>query len=167
MVDYILHRFLTDEEAEFVLNDCDGGVCGVHLFGLYTAKQILREGYIWPSIFKYCVNAVKWCHPFRVFAWKICSHPTCLHPIITFSPFTKWGVDFMDCNLASAGVTIILLWLLIISRNGKRLCPLLKLTVRHPCISYSIRLSPSSVSRGSFSLTKEGTFKTILWMSRI
>ena len=25
-----------------------------------------------------------------------------LHPIITVGPFTKWGLDFMDCNLASA-----------------------------------------------------------------
>ena len=31
------------------------------------------------------------------------SHPTPLHPIITVGPFTKWGLDFMDCNLASAG----------------------------------------------------------------
>ena len=26
-----------------------------------------------------------------------------LHPIITIDPFTKWGVDLMDCNPASAG----------------------------------------------------------------
>ena len=25
-------------------------------------------------------------------------HPTPLYPIITAGPFTKWGVDFMDCN---------------------------------------------------------------------
>jgi hypothetical protein len=30
------------------------------------------------------------------------SHPCPLHPVITVGPFTKWGVDFMDCNLASA-----------------------------------------------------------------
>ena len=24
-----------------------------------------------------------------------------LHPIVTAGPFTKWGIDFMDCNLAS------------------------------------------------------------------
>jgi hypothetical protein len=33
----------------------------------------------------------------------MCSHPTPLHPVITVGPFTKWGVDFMDYNLASAG----------------------------------------------------------------
>ena len=29
--------------------------------------------------------------------------PTPLHLIITVGPFTKWGLDFMDCNTASAG----------------------------------------------------------------
>jgi hypothetical protein len=32
-----------------------------------------------------------------------CSHPTPLHPVITVGPFTKWGVDFVDCNPTSAG----------------------------------------------------------------
>jgi hypothetical protein len=31
------------------------------------------------------------------------SHPAPLHPVVTVGPFTKWGVDFMDCNPASAG----------------------------------------------------------------
>jgi hypothetical protein len=33
----------------------------------------------------------------------MCSHPAPLHPVITVGPFTKWGVDFVDCNPASAG----------------------------------------------------------------
>ena len=30
-------------------------------------------------------------------------HPTPLHPIITIGTFTKWGVDFIDCNPTLAG----------------------------------------------------------------
>ena len=30
------------------------------------------------------------------------SHPAPLHPIVIFGPFTKWRLDFIDCNLASA-----------------------------------------------------------------
>jgi hypothetical protein len=30
-------------------------------------------------------------------------HPTTLHPIITVGPFTKWGVEFVDCNPTSVG----------------------------------------------------------------
>jgi hypothetical protein len=33
----------------------------------------------------------------------MCSNPTPLHPVIIVSPFTKLGVDFMDCNPALAG----------------------------------------------------------------
>ena len=25
-------------------------------------------------------------------------HPASLHPIVTTGPFTKWGLDFIDCN---------------------------------------------------------------------
>ena len=102
-VDFILCRCLTHEEAEVVLNDCHGGACGGHLSRLSTAQKILRVGHFWPSIFKYCVNAVKWCHPFQVFAWNVRSHPTQLHPIIIVGPFTKWGVEFMDCNPTLVG----------------------------------------------------------------
>jgi hypothetical protein len=31
------------------------------------------------------------------------SHPTPLHLVITVGPFTKWGVDFVDCNATSVG----------------------------------------------------------------
>ena len=55
-VDSIVHRCLTHEEAEVVLNDCHRGGCGGHLSGLSTAQKILRAGYFWPSIFKNCVD---------------------------------------------------------------------------------------------------------------
>ena len=32
----------------------------------------------------------------------MCLHPAPLNPIITAGPFTKWGLDFMDCNPALA-----------------------------------------------------------------
>ena len=38
-----------------------------------------------------------------MFARNMRSHPAPLHPIVTASPFTKWGLDFMDCNPTSAG----------------------------------------------------------------
>ena len=63
-VDSIFRRCLNHDEAEVVLNDCHGRVCGGHLSGISTAQKILRAGYFWPSIFKDCVNVVKKCHPF-------------------------------------------------------------------------------------------------------
>ena len=114
-VDSILRCCLTHEEAEVVLNDCHGGACGGHLSGLSTTQKILRAGYFWPSIFKDYVDVVKRCHPCHVFACNMCSKPTPLHPIITTGPFTKWGLDFMDCNPASTRGIIISQRLLITS----------------------------------------------------
>ena len=71
--------------------------------GFLQPKKILRAGYFWPSIFKDCVDVAKRCHPCQVFTRNMCSKPALLHPIITAGPFTKWGLDFMDCNQASAG----------------------------------------------------------------
>ena len=78
-VDSILRHFLTHEEDEVVLNDCHGGACGGHLYGLSTAQKILRVGYFWPSIFKDCVDVVKRCQPCQVFAHNMCSKPAPLH----------------------------------------------------------------------------------------
>ena len=100
---FILRRCLIHDEAEVVLNDCHGGACGGHLSRVSTSQKILRAGYFWPSIFKYCVNVIKKCHPFQVFACNMRSHPAPLHPIISVGTFIKLGLDFMDCNLASAG----------------------------------------------------------------
>ena len=99
-VDSILRHCLTHEEAEVVMNDFHGGACGGHLSSLSKSQKILRAGYFWSSIFKDCVTVVKKCHPCQVFARNMYSHLALLHPIITASPFTKWGVNFMDFNLA-------------------------------------------------------------------
>ena len=63
-VDSILHRCLTNNVDEPMLNDFHGGACGGNLSRLATTQNILIVGYYWPSIFKDCINAVKRCHPF-------------------------------------------------------------------------------------------------------
>ena len=139
-VDSILHRFLTREEVEVVLNDFHGGVFGGHLSGLSTAQKILRARYFWPSIFKDCVDAVKKCHPCQVFARNMRSKPASLHPIITASPFTKWGLDFMDCNLASGGGHHHIIVVVDYFTKWDEAIPTVNSTVRQLRTSYSTRL---------------------------
>ena len=93
---------LMHEEVDYVLNDFHRGACGGHLSGVSIAQNILRVAYFWLSIFKYCVNTVKWYHPCQVFARNMHSHPAPLNPIITIGPFTKWGLDFIDYSPALA-----------------------------------------------------------------
>jgi hypothetical protein len=99
----VLCHFLNHRDAESVLNDFHSGACGGHLSGLATTQKIFRAGYFWTTIFKYYIEVVKNYHPCQVFTWKMCSHPTPLHPVINLGPFTKWGVDFVDCNPTLAG----------------------------------------------------------------
>ena len=78
------------------------GVWWSFIWAFYSPKN-LKSGYFWPSIFKDCVDVVKRCHSCHVFTCDMRSKPALLHPIITVSPFTKWGLDFMDCNPTSTG----------------------------------------------------------------
>eukprot|EP00253_Pinus_taeda_P019926 PITA_19926 len=101
--DTVLHRCLTHEEAERVLNDCHSGACGGHMSGYATAQKILRAGYFWPSIFKDCILVVHSCHECQIFQRKMRAPPAPLHPVVTVGPFTKWGIDYVTCNPRSAG----------------------------------------------------------------
>ena len=67
------------------------------------AHKILRDNYFWPSIFKYCHEAVKKFPPCQHFYLKKHTHPAPLHPVIAVGIFSKWGIDFMHCNPTSTG----------------------------------------------------------------
>eukprot|EP00253_Pinus_taeda_P012959 PITA_12959 len=102
-VDLVLHRCLTFEEAERVLNDCHSGACGGHMFGYATAQKILCAGYFWPSIFKDYILAIRSCHECQIYQWKMRAPPTPLHLVVTVGPFAKWGIDYVTCNPRSGG----------------------------------------------------------------
>eukprot|EP00253_Pinus_taeda_P035673 PITA_35673 len=102
-IDTVLRRCLTHEEAEKVLNDCHLGACGGHQYGYATAHKILRAGYFWPTMFKYCITAVRSCNACQIFNSKTRKPPTLLQPVVVVRPFTKWGIDFITCNPTSAG----------------------------------------------------------------
>jgi hypothetical protein len=94
-VDSILHRCLTFEEAEVVLNDYHSGACGGHLSGLETTKNILHARYFWPTIFKDCIEAVKKCHSCQIFTKKMCAIPLPCFPYYYWS-FHQVGGRFYD-----------------------------------------------------------------------
>ena len=102
-MDSILWRCLTHEEVEHVLNYCHSGACGGHLSGMATAQKILHTGYLWPSIFKDCHEAVKKFPPCQHFYPKKHTHPSPLHPVIAIGLFAKWGVDFIHFKPTLAG----------------------------------------------------------------
>jgi hypothetical protein len=69
-VDTILHRFLTIDEADRVLNNYHSGTCGGHLSDISTTKKIIRDGYFWPTLFHDCIHAMKRCEQCQLYANK-------------------------------------------------------------------------------------------------
>jgi hypothetical protein len=59
VIDTILRRCLTIDEANRVLNDFHSSACGGHLSGISTTQKIIRAGYFWPTLFHDCIHAVK------------------------------------------------------------------------------------------------------------
>ena len=136
----MLRRCLTLEEAERVLNDYHSGACGGHMSGYATAQNILRASYLWPSIFKDYIVAVRKFHACQVFQCKMCTPPLPLHRVITVGHFSKWGVDFMTCNPRSTRghAYIMLLW--TTSLSGPKRCLHQLPMVRQPLNSFSTML---------------------------
>jgi hypothetical protein len=93
-VDCILRRCLTHEEAIIVLNDFHIGAYGSHFSRLATTQNILRAGYFWLTLIKYCIELVKKCHPCQIFSRKMRAHPAPMFLVITVGPFIKWGIDY-------------------------------------------------------------------------
>jgi hypothetical protein len=70
--------------------------------GYATSQKILRDGYFWDSLFKDFITVVHKCNACQTYNNKIRSHLAPLHPIVSFGPFAKWGIDLMTSKLHSA-----------------------------------------------------------------
>lgn len=74
------------------------GLVEVIYMGLLAQKKF-RARYFWPSIFKDCVKVVKQFHPCQFYTRKMHGHLATHFLVITFGPFTKWGINFTTCNM--------------------------------------------------------------------
>jgi hypothetical protein len=75
----------------------------VIFLGWLQPKKFYVSSYFWPSIFKDCIEVVKKFPPCQIFQKKARTHPAPLHPIVIIDPFSKWGIDFMQCKPTSVG----------------------------------------------------------------
>ena len=152
-------RCLTHEEANIVLNDSHSGVCGGHLSGLATAQKILRLGYFWPVIFKYCVEAVKRCHPCQLYTRKVQSHPAPLFSIISVGPFMKWGIDYATFNPVLNGGHKHIIVAVDYFMKWEEATPTFKADGETASFSFSTKSSHVSIFLNRLSLNMEVTSK--------
>ncbi|CAN1299481.1 Retrovirus-related Pol polyprotein from transposon 412 [Linum perenne] len=61
-------RCLSDEEASFTLREIHQGVCGMHVGAKSLEKNVLLQGYYWPTIRRDSEELVKRCHKCQLFA---------------------------------------------------------------------------------------------------
>ena len=43
-------RFVEEEEANYILEEVHGGICGDHMGERYLVEKELRVGYYWPTL---------------------------------------------------------------------------------------------------------------------
>jgi hypothetical protein len=79
------------------------GLLVVIYSGLRQPRKFYEPAIFGRLILNDCVEVVKKCYPCQVFTQNMCSYLTPLHTIVTIGPFTKWRVDFVDCNPNSVG----------------------------------------------------------------
>jgi hypothetical protein len=67
----------------------------VTFLGWLQLKKIYMSATFGPLYSKIVLRPSKKFPPCQVFHKNARTHPTPLHPIISISPFAKWGIDFM------------------------------------------------------------------------
>ncbi|CAN1248722.1 Transposon Tf2-9 polyprotein [Linum perenne] len=88
-------RCLSDEEASFTLREIHQGVCGMHIGAKSLEKNVLLQGYYWPTIRWDAEELVKRCHKCQLFANTHHLPSTALQPIVSPWPFAFWGMDLL------------------------------------------------------------------------
>ena len=91
--DQILLRCVDASEAKKIVHEIHEGVCGTHASGHVMARQIMRVGYYWMILENDCINYVRKCHKYQVYADKIHVPPTSLNVMVSPWPFSIWGMD--------------------------------------------------------------------------
>ncbi|CAN1325501.1 Transposon Tf2-6 polyprotein [Linum perenne] len=88
-------RCLNDEEASFTLREIHQGVCGMHIGAKSLEKNVLLQGYYWPTIRRDSEELVKRCHKCQLFANTHHLPSTALQPVVSPWPFAFWGMDLL------------------------------------------------------------------------
>ena len=88
----MLCKVPSQEDIHRNLHSCHNDVCGGHFAYELTCRKILQAGFVWPSLQR---DAHFWCKSCdacqRTGPKRLIHGPQ--HPITSFGPFEKWGID--------------------------------------------------------------------------
>ena len=93
--DGVFLRCMEKDQSDKFLFKFHAGPVGGHFLGDTIAHKIIREGYYWPTLFRYAHSFVKKCEPCQKCTGKIKKPAFPLHPVAVQFPFQQWGLDFI------------------------------------------------------------------------
>jgi hypothetical protein len=83
----VLLKCMNPQEAEMIVAEFQGGLCGGHHFWKATAQKILRAGYYWPTMFTDVCKRVIACIKCQKFVGKHQLKSLPLNPVVVSGPF--------------------------------------------------------------------------------
>jgi hypothetical protein len=93
--DSVLMRCLEKDEAERVLLELHAGEVDGHFSGDTTAHKVLRDGYYWPTLFRYAHALCRKCIICQKASGRLQKPAFPLQPVSVDSPFQQWGLDII------------------------------------------------------------------------
>jgi hypothetical protein len=93
--DGVLLICLEREDADKFLKELHDEPTGEHYTGNTIAHKIPRDGYYWPTFFKYAHTYVRNCKPCQVSAGREKRAAIPLQPVTVSRHFEKWGLDII------------------------------------------------------------------------
>ena len=88
-------RCLEHEDASKVVKELHDGPTGGNFLGDTIAHKFLRDGYYWPTLYKYAHAYVRKCDVFQRSGGRIAKVVGPLQTIIILEPFEQWGIDII------------------------------------------------------------------------
>jgi hypothetical protein len=91
---------VNNEEAHKLLHETHGYLdffihVSAHFYSKATSFKIIRNGYYWPSIFRYSYRFTRSCDKCQKFDGKECLSAMPLQLVLSDFSFSKWGLDFI------------------------------------------------------------------------
>ena len=98
-----LLKYVTPEEAEYILREIHEEVCGHHQGAKSLAHRVFRAGYYWPNALSDARNVVEKCEKCQKFDPSIHTPSNDLKFIHNLISFVQWGLDLLGPFLVAPG----------------------------------------------------------------
>ncbi|XP_076933716.1 uncharacterized protein LOC143599702 [Bidens hawaiensis] len=90
-------------EAEYVIREIYGGICGMHMGAKMVAARAMRAGYYWPTMFMSPLKEIRKCDGCQIYAPVTRKPKPNLVPVSSSWSFQKWGIDIVGPFLKGSG----------------------------------------------------------------